>query len=104
MRRLQPQQGLDVQVVIVVVRDEDQVNRWQVLEREAWVAYTLRSEVAKWTHALRIDRVGEHIQTPELQQERDVVDKGQRELAAAQVVWQSRFARVVHPLWPERTL
>ena len=61
MSLLQPQERLDVEVVIMVVCDQDQVDGRQILERQARGAYALGAQAAKGTDTLRIDRVSQHI-------------------------------------------
>src|SRR3984893_12224684 len=101
---LQPQQRLDVQVVIVVVCDEHQVNRWQRLKCEAWVADAPWTETAERTDALRIDRIRQHVEAVELQQERDVVDERERYLTGRESRGQCRLGAVLNPLRPEFAL
>src|SRR5581483_828605 len=67
-------------------------------------AYAPGAQVAERTHALRIDRVGKHVQSTELQEECDVIDEGQRELATAKIARQGRLGTILYPLGPGRTL
>src|SRR5262249_24744221 len=56
------------------------------------------------TDALGVNRIGEHVETAELQQERDVVDEGERDPAAVQTLRQRGRGTIGNPLRPQCTL
>src|SRR5262249_12280821 len=101
---LQADQRLDIQMVVMVVCDQDQVNRRQVSERKARIAHASRSNVAEGTDALRVDRIRKNVQAAELQQEGDVIDEGEGDLTAVEVRWQRGCGLIVDPVRPGCTL
>ncbi len=104
MRLVQPQQRLDVEVVIVVVCHEDQVNGRQILEGQAGSAHAFGAEAAKGTDALRVHGIGQNVEAVELQQEGDVIYECQCDLAAREVRWQGGLGTVWYPLGPQLAL
>ena len=64
--RYESQERLDIEVVVVIVGDEDQVNRWQIGKGEPGLAHALRPNVAKWARALGIHGVRQDIEPGEL--------------------------------------
>ena len=70
--------GRDVEVVVVIVRDEHDVDRRQVLELEAGRSHTLRTGEPDGARARRPLRVGQDVHPVELDQERRVADPGHR--------------------------
>src|SRR5882762_3587220 len=91
VRLVQSQQRLDIQMVIVVVCDEHQMDGRQRFKCESWVADAPGPDAAERTDALRVDWIGQHVETVELQQERDVVDEGKRYLAGRESPGQCRL-------------
>lgn len=77
---LEPAQGFQIEVVVVIVRDQHQVDRRQRLKRQARVAHAPRADVPQRTDALGVHRVGEDIEAGQLDQKGNVIDEREREL------------------------
>src|SRR5882757_4466196 len=101
---LETQECFDIEVVVVIVRDEHQMDRWQLLKRKAGITDAFRADATERTGALRINRIGQYIEARELQQKRDVIDEGERDLTGCQRVRQRRARTVVDPLRPQFAL
>src|ERR1051325_8216470 len=59
----------------MIMADENQVDAGQLMERQARRAHAFRSRPGDGAGALGIDRVGQQIDTSELQQERGMIDE-----------------------------
>ena len=68
--------GGQIEMVVVVVRDGDDVDRWQGIECDPGFDITPRTEPAQGARRLRPDRVGENRETADLNQERRVSHPG----------------------------
>lgn len=68
-----------VEMVVVVVADEQDLNRRQIFEADAGSAVALGAGELHGTRAARPDRVGEDIEAAGLEQNRGVIDEGSAE-------------------------
>jgi hypothetical protein len=72
----QPQQGRDIQVIVVVMAQQHDIDRRQVLEADAWDTMAPRPCELHRAGALAPDRIRDDVQFADLQQHRRVVDEG----------------------------
>src|SRR5207237_6180943 len=100
MRFLEPHERVDIEMVVVVVSDEHEVDRRQLIKREPRGAYPLGADPPQGAYPLRIHRVREDIQTPELDQERDVIDERERDLPVIEAGGRRRSGAVLDPFRP----
>jgi len=89
-----------VEVVVVVVADEQDVNRWQILKADAGSAVALGPGELHGAGAARPDRVGEDIEAAGLQQNRGVIDEGRAEFGAVNTRGRRRAGVGVDPAAP----
>jgi len=61
-------------MVVVVVSDEDEVDRRQLIKRESGGAYPLRADSSERAYPLRIHGIVRTLD-PKLDQERNVIDE-----------------------------
>ncbi len=61
---VQPRQRLDVEMVVVIVRDQDGVDARQVVEGHTRFIDAARADEAERAGAQRIDRVDQQVETP----------------------------------------
>ena len=71
-------QGGCIQVIVVIVTDQDKIDRWQIVHRDARFMHPLRTQPLPWTGTPGIDWVGENIEPVNLDQERRVIDVANR--------------------------
>eukprot|EP00964_Phaeocystis_antarctica_P085672 scaffold54161_cov58-Phaeocystis_antarctica.AAC.1 len=64
--------GIEVEVVVVVVRDHNRVDRWQLIRRHRRWPHARRPGELHGRAAMREDGVGEHVPTVPLRQNRGV--------------------------------
>jgi hypothetical protein len=102
MHLLQAPQRVEVEMIVMIVADQHDVDVWQVGERNAGGMHPAGTCPLHWADAIRVHRVGQHVHARKLQQERYVVDEGDRKLASRQSLWQSRLRSVLDPLRPRR--
>ena len=74
----EPLDGRHVEMVVVVVRDEDDVDWRQVLEREAGRGHALGTGEPDGARAIRPLRIGQNVHPVQLDQQRRVADPGHR--------------------------
>ena len=74
----EPPQGLDVEMVVMVVRDQHRVDRRQVLEGDARRVDPLGPGEGDRARPLREDRVGQEVEPRDLDQQRGMADRGRR--------------------------
>jgi hypothetical protein len=68
-------------MVVVVVRDEDHMNRWQIGEGKARIAHAPRTKVSEWARTLGINGIRKKVESRKLDEEGNVIDERQRNLA-----------------------
>ena len=67
---------IDVEMIVVIVRLQDQIDRRQRGERESWRHETARSGERNRRDAIREDGIGEHVEAADLDEETRVPDPG----------------------------
>src|SRR3954462_4509471 len=65
-----------IHVVVMVVRDQEQVYAGQCIQALSRLPHATRAGKGNWAASLRPNWVGEHADTADLQQERRVTDEG----------------------------
>jgi len=89
VRRLELQECFDIQVVVVIVRDEDQMDRRQIGEGESRITHASRPQMPKRTRALGIDGIRQDVESGKLDEEGNVIDESKRDLALLETLGQS---------------
>src|SRR5579859_8199719 len=87
-------------MIVMIVADENQIDRRKILEADAWRAMTLRSEKPDRRCALGPDRIGEDVDAIELDQRRRVIDERDAQLAARDALRRRLAKRCVGPRAP----
>ena len=72
----QPPQRRNVQVIVVIVAQQNQIDRRQIFQAHSGRTMAPRSRPGNRAGPLRPDRVGENVDSIQLQQEGGVIDKG----------------------------
>ena len=85
--------GGPVQVIVMIVREDDGIDRRKSVDRQGGIHDASRPNPLHWGRALTEDRVGQHIETRELQEHGGVADPGRRELRIARSWVRDRRAR-----------
>ncbi len=67
-------------MVIVIVAEQDDIDRRQVLDRQAWLAHSLGTDPAKRACTLRPDRISQDGDATRLDQKGRVVDESDGDL------------------------
>ncbi len=80
-RGLQPPKRRHIEMIVMVVADQNQIDRRKVLESNARWAMPSRSGKWEWRDALRPDRIGQDVDSIELQQCGRVIDEGDTQAA-----------------------
>src|SRR6185437_16666121 len=71
-----PRQGTDIEVVIVTVRHQYDVDRWQLRKRNAWIVDPFRPGQSKRRRALRPHGIEQDVSTGGLNQKTGMADVG----------------------------
>ena len=98
-RRHQPTERRQIHVIVVVVAQQHDIDRRQVLEPDSRWRMAPGSRPAHRTRALRPDRVGEDVEAVHLHEQRRVIHERHAQLAASDAR-RRRVERRVHPLRP----
>jgi hypothetical protein len=91
---LEALQRVQIEVIVVIVAHQHDVDARQLFEREARWPDPTRPAPLHRAHAIGVHRVGQHVQSRKLQQQRRVVDVSDREFAALEARGQARPNRV----------
>ena len=91
----QRRQGREIHVVVMVVRDEDRVERRQCFHRDAGRAHALRPGEGERAGAPRPDRVDEQVEPGRLDEVARVADRGDPERRPGEAFDRRRGRRVV---------
>ena len=73
---LQTGERLNVQVVVMVMADENDINRRQMFKLQSGRAMSLRADPTNRAGALRPDRVGQDVDALHLNKHRCMIDEG----------------------------
>jgi hypothetical protein len=93
-------QRRDVQMVIVIVAEQDDIDRRQVLERHAGLAYSLGPDPAKRACTLRPDRISQDGGATRLDHKSRVVHESNGDIIRPRRLVQSGHALVLDPSRP----
>ena len=78
---------LHIQVIVVSMRNQDDVDRREIVEGDARRIDTPRAHTGKRADALRPDRVGQDVQAGSLQQEACMADETHAQAASDDARW-----------------
>lgn len=76
MARIQIPQGRDVEMVVMIMRKQDHIDRWQIGQGDARRRHPARPGKGEWAGTIGPDRVSEDVQPANLDQQRGVADHG----------------------------
>lgn len=104
MRHRQLLQRRDVEMVIVIVTNQNAVNRGQIFDTKTGSAVPLRTRKLDRACAPRPNRIGQEIQSLRLQQDRGMIHPGDAQRAAVDLIGRLLAWRGIDPWPPEANL
>src|SRR5207248_2652918 len=90
----------DIEMIVVIVADEREIDRWQVFEAKARRAVAAGTGEADRRGALGPDRIGEDVDPVELQERGRMIDERDAKLTIADTAGRWRSERHVCPRVP----